>query len=125
MIERPLQSITISVIGLAVFPVVALSLAMVATDRGALALGIVTGWVAGSLNAILVAMRVSRLSRRSTVAGFLYGAASRFALIAVLAVVSYRLLGAALGGFAIGIALVLLMNVPASLVWSMRQRMAR
>jgi hypothetical protein len=125
MIERPLQSITVSLIGFAAFPVVALSLAMVATGRGSLALGIVTGWLAGSLNAILLALRVSRLSDRSTVAGVLYGAASRFALIALVALGTYRLLGASLAGFAIGIALVLLMNVPASLVWSMRQRVAR
>jgi hypothetical protein len=125
MIERPLQSITVSLIGFAAFPVVALSLAMVATGRGSLALGIVTGWLAGSLNAILLALRVSRLSHRSTVAGVLYGAASRFALIALVALGTYRLLGASLAGFAIGIALVLLMNVPASLVWSMRQRVAR
>jgi hypothetical protein len=125
MIERPLQAITVSMIGFAAFPVVALSLAMVVTGRGPVALGIVTGWLAGSLNAILLAFRVSRLSRRSTVGGFLYGAASRFALIALLAMGAYRLLGASLAGFAIGIALVLLMNVPASLVWSTRRRVAR
>ncbi len=125
MIERPLRSITLSLIGFAAFPVVALSLAMVGTGRWPLALGIATGWLAGSLNAILLALRVSRLNRRSTVASFLYGAASRFALIALLAIGAYRLLGASLVGFAIGIALVLLMNVPASLFWSTRQRAAR
>lgn len=122
MIERPLQSITVSLIGFAALPAAVLSLLMVATGRGPLALGIITGWLAGSLNAILLALRVSRLSRRSTVAGFLYGLASRFMLIALLAVGADRLLGASLGGFAIGIALVLLMNVPASLLWSTRQR---
>jgi len=91
MIDRPLQAITVALIGFAVFPVVALSLAMVATGRGPVALGIVIGWLAGGLNAILLAFRVSRLSQRSTVAGTLYGAASRFVLIAVLAIAAYRL----------------------------------
>jgi hypothetical protein len=125
MIERPLQAITASLIGFAALPAVALSVAMAAKGREPLALGIVSGWLAGSLNAILLALRVSRISRRSTVAGFLYGTASRFALIVLLALGTYRLLGASLGGFAIGIALVLLMNVPASLLWSTRQRVAR
>jgi hypothetical protein len=124
MIERPLQVITVSLIGWAAVPVAVLCLAMVAAGRGSWALGIVTGWLAGSLNAILLALRVSRVDRYSTVAGVLYGAASRFALIGLLAIGSYRLLGASLVGYAIGIALVLLMNVPVSLVWSMRQRVA-
>ena len=47
MIDRPLQAITVALIGFAVFPVVALSLAMVATGRGPVALGIVIGYVAG------------------------------------------------------------------------------
>jgi ATP synthase I chain len=125
MIERPLQAITVSLIGWAAVPVAALCLAMVAAGRGAWALGIVTGWLAGSLNAILLALRVSRVNRHSTVAGFLYGAASRFALIGLLAVGAYRLLGASLVGYAIGIALVMLMNVPVSLLWSTRQTVAR
>jgi hypothetical protein len=125
MIERPLQAITVSLIAWAAIPVAALCLAMVAAGRGSWALGIVTGWLAGSLNAILLALRVSRVNRRSTVAGFLYGAASRFALIGLLAIGAYRVLGASLVGYAIGIALVLLMNVPVSLVWSMRQGVAR
>ena len=125
MIERPLQAITVSLIGWAALPVAALCLAMVAAGRGAWALGIGTGWLAGSLNAILLALRVSRVNRRSTVAGFLYGAASRFALIGLFAVGAYRLLGASLVGYAIGIALVLLMNVPVSLLWSLRQRVVR
>jgi hypothetical protein len=125
MIDRPLQAITVSLIGWAALPVVALCVAMMAAGRGAWALGIAIGWLAGSLNAILLALRVSRLDRRSTVAGFLYGAASRFALIGLLAIAAYRLLGASLVGYAIGIALVLLMNVPVSLLWSTRQRVAR
>jgi hypothetical protein len=125
MIERPLQSITASLIGWAALPVAALCLAMVAAGRGAWALGIVTGWLAGSLNAILLALRVSRVDRHSTVASFLYGAASRFALVGLLAVGAYRLLGASLVGYAIGIALVMLMNVPVSLLWSTRQGVAR
>jgi ATP synthase I chain len=125
MIDRPLQAIAVSLIGWAALPVVALCLVMLAAGRGGWALGIVFGWFAGSLNAILLALRVSRLNRRSTVAGFLYGAASRFALIGLLAIGAYRLLGASLVGYAIGIALVLLMNVPVSLLWSIRQRVAR
>jgi hypothetical protein len=125
MIERPLQAITASLIGWAALPVAALCLAMVAAGRGAWALGIVSGWLAGSLNAILLALRVSRVNRHSTVASFLYGAASRFALIGLLAVGAYRLLGASLVGYAIGIALVMLMNVPVSLLWSTRQGVAR
>jgi hypothetical protein len=125
MIERPLQAITVSLIGWAALPVAALCLAMVAAGRGSWALGIVTGWLAGSLNAILLALRVSRVNRRSTVAGFLYGAASRFALIGLLAIGAYRVLGASLVGYAIGIALVMLMNVPVSLLWSTRQRVTR
>jgi len=125
MIDRPLQAITVSLIGWAALPVVALCVAMMAAGRGAWTLGIATGWLAGSLNAILLALRVSRLDRRSTVAGFLYGAASRFALIGLLAIAAYRLLGTSLVGYAIGIALVLLMNVPVSLLWSTRQRAAR
>jgi ATP synthase I chain len=125
MIERPLQAITVSLIGWAAVPALALCLAMAATGRAAWALGIVTGWVAGSLNAILLALRVSRVDSRSTVAGTLYGAASRFALIGLLAVAAYRLLGASLVGYAVGIALVLLMNVPVSLLWSSRQTAAR
>jgi len=125
MIERPLQAITVSLIGWAALPVAALCLAMVAAGRGSWALGIVTGWLAGSLNAVLLALRVSRVNRRSTVAGFLYGAASRFALIGLLAIGAYRVLGASLVGYAIGIALVMLMNVPVSLLWSTRQRVTR
>ena len=125
MIDRPLRAITVSLIGWAALPVVALCVAMVAAGRGPWALGIAVGWLAGSLNAILLALRVSRLNRRSTVGGFLYGATSRFALIGLLAIGSYRLLGASLVGYAIGIALVLLMNVPVSLVWSTRQGVAQ
>ncbi|MDQ6712609.1 MAG: ATP synthase subunit I [Candidatus Dormibacteraeota bacterium] len=125
MMDRPLQVITVSLIGWAALPVAALCLAMMAAGRGSWALGIVTGWLAGSLNAILLALRVSRVNQRSTVAGTLYGAASRFALIGLLAVGAYRLLGASLVGYAIGIALVMLMNVPVSLIWSTRQRPAR
>jgi hypothetical protein len=121
VIERPLRGIAAMLIGLAGLPAVLTATGLSAAGRPDWALGVIVGWFAGSLNAGLLAVRVSRLTAHSTVAGFLYSAASRFALVGGLAVASYRWLGAYPVGFAIGIAFVLLMNVPVSLLWSMRQ----
>jgi len=88
-------------------------------------LGLVAGWVAGSLNAVLLAIRVSRLTARSSVVNFLLGTASRFALVGLTLIVASRLLGGSAVAFAIGIALVILMNGPVSLIWSLRQEVAR
>ena len=125
MSERPLRAIALLLIGLSALPCGALALALAGTGRADWALGVIAGWLAGSLNEALLAVRVSRLTARSSVVGFLYGAASRFALIALTAIVAYRSLGAAPLGFALGIALVVLMNVPASLIWWRRGEPAR
>jgi hypothetical protein len=125
MIHRPLASIALTMIGLAALPVAAGVAAFAATGRSDWALGLFAGWLAGSLNAGLLAIRVSRLTARSTVAAFLYGTASRFAFVGLILILAYRLLGANAVGFAIGLALVILMNVPVSLIWSMRQELAR
>jgi hypothetical protein len=60
------------------------------------------------------------MTARSTVGGFLYGAASRFTLIGLVAIGGYRLLGANPLGFTIGIALVILMGIPVTLAWSLK-----
>jgi hypothetical protein len=125
MIHRPLSSITLMMIGLAALPVAAGVAVFSAVGRTDWALGLVAGWVAGSLNAGLLAIRVSRLTARSTVAAFIYGTASRFAFVGLILILAYRLLGANAVGFAIGLALVILMNVPVSLIWSLKQQAAR
>ena len=125
MIHRPLSSITLMMIGFAALPVAAAVAAFSAAGRGDWALGLVAGWVAGSLNAVLLAIRVSRLTARSSVVNFLLGTASRFALVGLTLIVASRLLGGSAVAFAIGIALVILMNGPVSLIWSLRQEVAR
>jgi hypothetical protein len=80
--------------------------------------------MAGSLNTVLLARRVSLLTGKSTVRHFVYGAASRFALVGLIAVLVYRLLGANLVGFAIGLAVVILAVVPVTVFWSMRRTAA-
>jgi hypothetical protein len=125
MIQRPLSSIALTMIGLAALPVAAGVAGFAAAGRGDWALGLAAGWLAGSLNAGLLAVRVSRLTERSSVAAFLYGTASRFALVGLILILAYRFLGANAVGFAIGLALVILMNVPVSLIWSLKQQAAR
>ena len=124
MSRHPLRSITSLLAGISAVPAGLAALVLLLGGRSDWAVGIVIGWLAGSLNEALLALKVSRLTERSTVAGFLYGMGSRFALIALLAIASYRLLGASPVGFAIGIAFVLLMNVPVSLIWSFRREPA-
>jgi hypothetical protein len=85
------------------------------------AAGMLAGWIAGSLNAVLLARRVSLLTGKSNVSAFLYGMASRFALVGAIGIIVYRLLDASLVGFAAGLATVILMGVPVTVFWSMRR----
>jgi len=87
---------------------------------GSLATGVAAGWFAGTLNMTLLALRVSRLTARSTVSGFLYGTASRFALVAVIFLVAYRLAGSNPIGFAIGLTFVILASLPVSVLITRR-----
>ena len=108
--------------GLAAVPAFAAAIIFAATGRPEWSLGVITGWLAGSLNTALLAQRVSRLTARSTVGGFLYGAASRFTLVGLMAIGGYRLVGASPLGFAIGIAMVFLMGVPVSVAWALKTK---
>ncbi len=120
MIDHPLRAITRMLVLFSAAPALLAAAALAAGGRQGWALGVALGWTAGCLNAGLLAFRVSRLTARSSVVGFLFSAASRFTLVGLIAIGSYRVVGAHPVGFAIGIACVLVMNVPASLIWSMR-----
>jgi hypothetical protein len=111
--------------GLSAVPALAAATIFTVTGNTDWSLGVVVGWLAGSLNTALLAQRVSRLTARSTVGGFLYGAASRFTLVGVMAIGGYRLLGASPLGFTIGIAMVILMGVPVTVAWSLKGEGAR
>jgi hypothetical protein len=115
------MSITLMTSGLAAVLAAAAMAVLSSAGRGDWALGVMAGWAAGSVNTALLARRVSRLTDQSSVAGFLYGTGSRFALIALMAIGAYRLVDANPLGFAMGIALVVLMGVPVSVIWSLRQ----
>jgi hypothetical protein len=110
--------------GLAALPAFAAAAVLASSGRPDWSLGVIAGWLAGSLNTALLAQRVSRMTARSTVGGFLYGAASRFTLIGLVAIGGYRLLGANPLGFTIGIALVILMGIPVTLAWSLKAEAA-
>ncbi len=125
MNTRPLLSIPVMMSGFAALPAVAAAAVLAASGRADWSLGVILGWVAGSLNTALLAQRVSRLTARSAVGGFLYGAASRFTLVGVMAIGGYRLLGASPLGFTIGIAMVILMGVPVTVAWSLKGEGAR
>jgi ATP synthase I chain len=118
--KSPLLSIPLMMSGLAALPAFAAAAVFAAYGRPDWSLGVVAGWLAGSLNTALLALRVSRLTDRSSVAGFLYGAASRFTLVGLIAIGGYRLVGANPLGFAIGIAMVILMGVPVTVAWSLK-----
>ena len=123
--SRPgLASLALATAGLPAIAAASLAIALAGLGRPQMALGVVAGWAAGSINAGLLTYRVSRLSAKSTVFGFLYGMSSRFALVALLAVASFRLIGASLWGFAIGLALVLVLSIPLATIWSMRQQVS-
>lgn len=119
--NRPFRTIPLMTSGLAAPAAAALVIAFVVVGQTDWSIGVIAGWVAGSLNSALLARRVSQLTAGSSVAGFLYGTASRFALVAVLAIGAYRLLDASLLGFAIGLSLVTLMGVPVSVIWALRR----
>ena len=125
MSNRPLARITAMTIGLAAVAAGSIAMALALAGRGDWSVGVIAGWLAGSLNAALLARRVSLLTARSTVAGFLYGMTSRFALVGATALLAYRLLDANLVGFAIGLALVVVMAVPVTVLWSLRWEVAR
>jgi hypothetical protein len=110
--------------GLAALPAFAAAAVFATSGHPDWSLGVIAGWGAGSLNTALLAMRVSRLTARSTVGGFLYGAASRFTLVGLVAIGAYRLLGASPLGFAVGIAMVILMGVPVTVAWSLKAEAA-
>jgi ATP synthase I chain len=112
-------------VGLAALPAFAAAAVFALEGRPDWSLGAVAGWLAGSLNTALLALRVSRLTARSTVAGFLYGAASRFTLVGLIAIGGYRLFGASPLGFVIGVATVILMGVPVTVAWSLKTETAR
>ena len=111
--------------GLAAVPALAAATIFAASGRTDWSVGVIVGWLAGSLNTALLAQLVSRLTARSTIGGFLYGTASRFTLVGLMAVGSYRLVGANPLGFAVGIAMVILMGVPVSVAWSLKRVAAR
>jgi hypothetical protein len=106
--------------GFAALPALTAAVVFVASGRPDWSLGVIAGWLAGSLNTGLLALRVSRLTARSSVAGFLYGTASRFTLVGLIAIGGYRLVGASPLGFAIGISMVILMGVPVTVAWSLK-----
>jgi ATP synthase I subunit len=116
----PLLSIPLMMSGLAAVPALTTAAFLATAGRPDWSLGVIAGWLAGSLNTALLAQRVSRITARSSVAGFLYGAASRFTLVGLIAIGAYRLLGANPLGFAAGIAMVILMGVPVTLAWSQK-----
>jgi hypothetical protein len=118
--RSPLLSIPLLMSGLAALPALATAVVFASYGRADWSLGVIAGWLAGSLNTALLAQRVSRLTARSSVAGFLYGAASRFTLVGLIAIGGYRLVGANPLGFAIGIAMVILMGVPVTVAWSLK-----
>jgi ATP synthase I subunit len=122
--KRPFTAIPLMTSGLSALAAASLVVAFHAAGLPDWSVGVIGGWLAGSLNGALLARRVSRLTAASTVAGFLYGMASRFALIAVVAIGVYRLLDASLLGFAIGLSLVTFMGVPVSLIWALRRESA-
>lgn len=111
--------------GLAALPAFAAAAVFVTAGHPDWSMGVIAGWLAGSLNTALLAQRVSRLTARSTVGGFLYGAASRFTLVGLIAIGGYRLVGASPLGFTIGIAMVILMGVPVTVAWSLKGETAR
>ena len=125
MKKAPLLSIPLMMSGLATLPALAAAAVFALGGRPDWSLGVVAGWLAGSLNTALLALRVSRLTAHSSVAGFLYGAASRFTLVGLIAIGSYRLLGANPLGFVTGIAMVILMGVPVTVAWSLKGETAR
>ena len=120
MTRRPLLSITtLTCASAAALSGLAMAL-FLAGGRPSWAIGVAAGWLAGGINAVLLARRVSLLTGRSSVFGFLYGMGSRFALIALVFLGAVRLAGANPLGFVIGLALVVLMEVPAAL-WSLKR----
>ena len=120
MNRRPLLSIPLMMSGLAALPALAAAALCMIYGRPDWSLGVIAGWLAGSLNTALLAQRVSRMTARSSVAGFLYGAASRFTLVGLIAIGGYRLVGANPFGFVAGVALVILMGVPVTVAWSLK-----
>jgi len=113
--SNPLVSITLTIMGLAAAAAACLAVLLWKLGMPNWASGVVGGWLAGTLNTALLAVRVSRLTAQSTVGGFLYGAASRFALVAVIFLLAYRFTGSHPVGFAIGLAAVVLSSLPVSL----------
>ncbi|HEV2014623.1 MAG TPA: ATP synthase subunit I [Candidatus Dormibacteraeota bacterium] len=124
MKRSPLLSIPLMMSGLAALTALTAAAVFASNGRPDWSLGVIAGWLAGSLNTALLALRVSRLTARSSVAGFLYGAASRFTLVGLIAIGGYRLVGANPLGFAIGIAMVILMGVPVTVAWSLKREAA-
>lgn len=120
MRNRPLVSIPAVTSLLAALVSALTAVVCVAGGHPSWVAGIFAGWLAGSLNAALLARRVSTLTARSRVFGFLYGMASRFALIAVAFLTAYRLVPGSPVGFAIGLSLVVLSGVPVA-VWSLQR----
>lgn len=120
MNRRPLLSIPLMMSALAALPALAAAAVCFTFGHPDWSLGVIAGWLAGSLNTALLAQRVSRMTARSSVAGFLYGAASRFTLVGLIAIGGYRLVGASPFGFVAGVALVILMGVPVTVAWSLK-----
>lgn len=120
MSRRPLLSIPAITCTMAGAICAAAAIACSATGHLPWAMGIGGGWLAGSLNSLLLARRVSTLTSTSRVFGFLYGMASRFALIALIFLGTFRLVPASPVGFAIGLSIVVLSGVPVAL-WSLQR----
>ncbi len=120
MKRSPLLFIPLLMSGLAALPAFAAATLGATYGHPDWSLGVIAGWLAGSLNTALLAQRVSRLTAGSTVGGFLYGAASRFTLVGLIAIGGYRLIGANPLGFVAGVALVILMGVPVTVAWSLK-----
>ncbi|HSO93979.1 MAG TPA: ATP synthase subunit I, partial [Candidatus Dormibacteraeota bacterium] len=100
MIRRPLLAIPAISCTMAGAICAVAAIACSASGHLPWALGIGAGWLAGCLNSLLLARRVSTLTSRSRVFGFLYGMASRFALIALMFLGALRLVPASPVGFA-------------------------
>jgi hypothetical protein len=80
-------------------------------------LGVCAGALAGVLNSALLVLQMDRfVVRRPRARWFVFGAASRFALIGLVFLLTYQILHAQAVTFVVGLALVPLMGVPYGLL---------